>query len=107
MTDPLQSYDVELLSKYNAELQEIESLPPAAIELPADQALALVILLQIGAADPGVEHSPLLPSAIAAAKQIQSRFGVAELRYDTGKNTRGNPKMIFEILMGDWNISKF
>jgi len=33
--------------------------------------------------------------------------GVAELRYDTGKNTRGNPKMIFEILMGDWNISKF
>ena len=33
--------------------------------------------------------------------------GVAELRYDTGKNTRGNPKMIFKILMGDWNISKF
>jgi hypothetical protein len=33
--------------------------------------------------------------------------GLAELRYDTGKNTRGNPKMIFEILMGDWNISKF
>jgi len=35
------------------------------------------------------------------------QLGVAELRYDTGKNTRGNPKMIFEILMGDWNISKF
>jgi len=34
-------------------------------------------------------------------------LGVAELRYDTGKNTRGNPKMIFELLMGDWNISKF
>ena len=37
----------------------------------------------------------------------QNITGVAELRYDTGKNTRGNPKMIFEILMGDWNISKF
>jgi hypothetical protein len=74
MTDPLQSYDVELLKRYDAELQEIESLPPAAIELPANQALAIVTLIQISAADPGVEHNPLLPSAIAAAKQIQSSF---------------------------------
>ena len=74
MTDSLQPYDVELLKRYDAELQEIESLPPAAIELPANQALALVTLIQIGAADPGVEHNPLLPSAIAAAKQIQSSF---------------------------------
>ena len=74
MTDPLQSYDVELLKRYDAQLQEIESLPPAAIELPADQALALVTIIQIGAANPGVEHNPLLPSAIAAAKQIQSSF---------------------------------
>jgi hypothetical protein len=74
MTEPLQPYDVELLKKYDSELQEIESLPPAAIELPANQALALVTLLQISAANPGVEHNPLLPSAIAAAKQIQSSF---------------------------------
>jgi len=74
MTDPLKSYDVELLKRYDAELQQLESLPPAAIELPANQALALVTLIQIGAADPGVEHNPLLPSAIAAAKQIQSSF---------------------------------
>jgi hypothetical protein len=73
MTDPLH-HDVELFKRYEAERQEIESLPPAAIELPADQALALVTILQIGAADPGVEHNPLLPSAIAAAKQIQSSF---------------------------------
>jgi hypothetical protein len=39
--------------------------------------------------------------------QLIRILGVAELRYDTRKNTRGNPKMIFEILMGDWNISKF
>jgi hypothetical protein len=75
MTDPLQSYDVELRERYDAELKEIETLPPAAVELPANQALALVILIQIGAAaNPAVEHNPLLPSAIAAAKQIQSSF---------------------------------
>jgi len=75
MTDPLQSYDVELLKRYDAELQQLETLPPAAIELPADQALAIVTLIQIGAApNPAVKHNPLLPSAIAAAKQIQSSF---------------------------------
>jgi len=74
MTAPLQSYDVELLKRYDAELQELESLPPAAIELPANQALALVTHIQIAAVNPGVEHNPLLPSAIAAAKQIQSSF---------------------------------
>jgi hypothetical protein len=35
MTDPLQSYDLELLKRYDAEQQELESLSPAAIELPA------------------------------------------------------------------------
>jgi hypothetical protein len=74
MTEPLHFLEVELLKRYDAEFQEIESLPPATIELPAHQALALVALIQIGAADPGVEHNPLLPSAIAAAKQIQSSF---------------------------------
>jgi len=34
-------------------------------------------------------------------------IGVAESEYDTGKNTRGEPKMISGILMGNWNISKF
>ena len=82
MTDPLQSYDVELLKKYDAEFQEIESLPPAAIELPANQALALITLIQIGAADPGVKHNPLLPSAIAAAKQIQSSFNPESAIYE-------------------------
>ena len=74
MTDPLKSYDVELLKRYDAEFQQLESLPPAAIELPANQALAIVTLIQLGAAEPSVEHNPLLPSAIAAAKQIQSSF---------------------------------
>jgi len=70
----LESYDLELLKKYSAELEGIESLPPAEIELPANQALALVTHIQIAAANPAVKHHPLLPSAIAAAKQIQSSF---------------------------------
>jgi hypothetical protein len=65
---------VELLKKYDAELQELETLPPAEIELPANQALAIVTHIQIAAANPAVKHNPLLPSAIAAAKQIQSSF---------------------------------
>ena len=74
MTDPLESYDVELLKRYDAELQELESLPPAAIELDAKAALALITHMQIAAANPAVQYNPLLPSAIAAAKQIQSSF---------------------------------
>jgi hypothetical protein len=102
MTDPLQSYDIELLKRYDAELQEIELLPPAAIELPANQALALVTLIQIGAIAPNVEHNPLLPSAIAAAKQIQSSFNpdsaineVLELGWQSEVSSEDLPQRIF------------
>lgn len=89
MTDPLQSYDKELLKKYDAELQELESLPPVAIELHPLEALAIVTHIQIGAANPAVKRNPLLPSAIAAAKQIQSSF---------------NPdSAIYEVLELGWN----
>jgi len=81
MTDPPQS-DVELLKRYDAELQEIESLPLTAIKLPANQALALVTLLQICVLEPGVKHNPLLPSAIAAAKQVQSSFNPDSAIYE-------------------------
>ena len=46
MTDPLQSYDVELLKRYGAELQQLETLPPAVIELDAKGALALITHMQ-------------------------------------------------------------
>jgi hypothetical protein len=38
---------------------------------------------------------------------FKSFQGVAELGYDTSKNTGGESKMISGILMGNWNISKF
>jgi hypothetical protein len=80
--DELQPQQLELLKRYDAELQEIELLPPVAIELTAGQALALVTHLQIAAANPAVEHNPLLPSAIAAAKQIQSSFNPDSAIYE-------------------------
>jgi hypothetical protein len=62
------------LERYDAEFQQIEFLPPAAIELDAKGALALITHMQIAAANPAVKYNPLLPAAIAAAKQIQSSF---------------------------------
>ena len=82
MTDPLQSYDLELLKRYDAELQELESLSPAVIELPANQALAIVTHMQIAAANPAVKYNPLLPSAIAAAKHIQESFNRESAIYE-------------------------
>jgi|SRR6476661_10456955 len=102
MTDPLQSYDVELLKRYDAELQELESLDPAEIELSARQALALVTHMQIAAANPAVKYNPLLPSAIAAAKQIQSSFNpdsaiyeVLELGWSNEVSSQDVPQKIF------------
>jgi hypothetical protein len=74
MTDPLQSYDVELLKRYDAEVQKLDLAPPATIELTAMQALALVTHIQFSVADPAVKYEPLMQSAIAAAKQIQQSF---------------------------------
>ncbi len=102
MTDPLESYDVELLKRYDAELQQLESLPPAAIELDARGALALITHMQIAAANPAVKHNPLLPSAIAAAKQIQSSFNpdsaineVLELGWQSEVSGEDLPQRIF------------
>jgi hypothetical protein len=74
MTESLEADDLELHKRYDAEQEEIEALPPAAIELPADQALALVTHIQIAAANPALKLNPLLPCAIAAAKHIQEYF---------------------------------
>jgi hypothetical protein len=42
-------------------------LPPAAIELDAKGALALITHIQIAAANPAVKYNPLQQAAIAAA----------------------------------------
>ncbi len=102
MKDPLQSYDVELLKRYDAELQQLESLPLAVIELDAKGALALITHMQFAAADPAVKYNPLLPSAIAAAKHIQESFNresaiyeVLELGWAEPKSGEDVPHKIF------------
>ena len=96
MTDPLRPDDVELLKKYDAELQELESLPPAAIELPPLQALAVITHLQIAAANPAVKYNPLLPSAIAAAKHIQDSFYPESAIYEVLELGWNEPEMSHE-----------
>jgi hypothetical protein len=81
---------MELEKKFDAEVQELELLPPAAIELDTKRALALITHMQIAAANPAVRYNPLLPAAIAAAKQIQSSF---------------NPdSAIYEVLELGWHV---
>jgi hypothetical protein len=82
MTDPLQSYDVELVERYDAEFQELEQLSPATIELDAKGALALITHMQIAAVNPAVKYNPLLSSAIAAAKHIQESFNRESAIYE-------------------------
>jgi hypothetical protein len=76
MTEQLEPDQRELLKRYEEELDGLELLPPATVELPARGALALITHIQIASQhpDPTVALNPLLPSAIAAAKQIQSSF---------------------------------
>ena len=91
MTEELQPQDSELVKRYEEELEELELLPPATIELPAPTALALITHIQIASQsrDPGVAFNPLLPRAIEGAKQIQSSF---------------NPdSAIYEMLEVGWN----
>jgi len=97
---------VELLKRYDAEFQQLESLPPFTIELDAQGALALVTHMQIAAANPAVKYNPLLPSAIAAAKQIQSSFNpesaiheVLELGWQPEVSSEDSPQQIFTSVL--------
>ena len=89
MTDPLPSHDVELLKRYDAQQQELETLPPAAIELSAEQALAIVTHIHRGAANEAVKYNPLLPSALAAAGGKSSRASIPTAPFTPCWNSAG------------------
>jgi hypothetical protein len=76
MTEQLEPDQSELLDRYEEEFDGLDLLPPATVELPAKGALALITHIQIASQhpDPTIALNPLLSSAIAAAKQIQSSF---------------------------------
>ena len=96
--EQLQPQQLELLNRYDAELQQLESLPPAVIELDAKGALALITHMQIAAANPAVKHNPLLPSAIAAAKQIQSSFNPDSAIHEVLELGWAEPPSLFEFV---------
>src|SRR4028119_2442065 len=105
MTDEqLEPDRLELLKKYEEELDGLELLPPATAELPARGGLALITHIQIASQhpDPTIALNPLLPSAIAAAKQIQSSFNpesaiheVLELGWQPEVSSEDVPQQIF------------
>ena len=81
--EQLEPEQLELLKRYEEELEGLELLPPATIELPAPVALALITHIQIAShsPDPAVALNPLLPRAIEGAKQIQSSFNPESATY--------------------------
>ena len=101
----LEHDQLELLKRYEEEFDGLDLLPPATVELPAKGALALITQIQIASQhrDPTVALNPLLPSAIAAAKQIQSSFNpdsaineVLELGWDEPEvSSEDLPQRIF------------
>ena len=65
MTDEqLEPDQLELLKKYEEELDGLELLPPATVEIPAKGALALITHIQMASQhpDPTVALNPLLSS---------------------------------------------
>jgi hypothetical protein len=102
MTD-LQPQDLELLKKYEEELEGLDMLPPATIELPAPTALALITHIQIASQsqDPVVALNPLLPRAIEGAKQIQSSFSPESATYqvlELGWQEQGSGEDVPQVL---------
>jgi hypothetical protein len=102
--EQLEPDQVELVKRYEEEFDGLDMLPPATVELPAKGALALITHIQIASQhpDPTVALNPLLPCAIAAAKQIQSSFNpesaiyeVLELGWQPEVSSEDVPQQIF------------
>jgi hypothetical protein len=62
------------LQKYASEVNEMQSLPPATVEIPPLAALAIISHIQLATRHPGIAGSKLTEIAIDVAKQLQSLF---------------------------------
>lgn len=61
------------LPKYGAEVNELAALPPATIEIPPVEALALITLVQAGMmSDRGIAQHGFTQIAVAGARKLQS-----------------------------------
>ena len=63
------------LPKYGAEVDKLAALPPATIEIPPVEALALITLVQAGMlSDRGIAQHGFTQIAVAGAQKLQSLF---------------------------------
>jgi hypothetical protein len=62
------------LEKYALELNAMQNLPPASVELPPLAALAIISHIQLAIRHPGIADSEFAKIAIDVAKQLQNLF---------------------------------
>jgi len=63
------------LPRYGAEVDKLAVLPPATIEIPPVEALALITLVQAGMmSDRGIAQHGFTQIAVAGARKLQSLF---------------------------------
>jgi hypothetical protein len=63
------------LPRYGAEVDRLAALPPATIEIPPVEALALITLVQAGMmSDRGIAQHGFTQIAVAGARKLQSLF---------------------------------
>lgn len=62
------------LEKYAQEVNEIQNLPAATVELPPLAALAIIFHIQLAIRHPGIADSEFAKIAIDVAKQLQNLF---------------------------------
>ena len=63
------------LPKYGAEVDKLATLPPATIEIPPVEALALITLVQAEMmSDGGIAQHGFTQIAVAGARKLQSLF---------------------------------
>ena len=62
------------LEKYAREVNAMQDLPPASVELPPLAALAIISHIQLAIRHPGIADSEFAKIAIDVAKQLQNLF---------------------------------
>jgi hypothetical protein len=60
--------------KYTREVNEMQNLPPASVELPPLTAMAIISHIQLASRHPGIADSEFTKIAIDVAKQLQNLF---------------------------------
>jgi hypothetical protein len=87
------------LEKYTQEMQAMQALPPASVELPLVAALAIISHIQVAVRHPEMKGSKFAELAIDTAKQLQGLFdsesetyNILELGWNPEADLPANPE---------------